>query len=132
MIRRPPRSTLFPYTTLFRSQARLSKALAFLDWLRPEGNPLLPPGMPTHLFRRRLSFIGGKAVLRAVPRPELDVVDPRSPEEIVEAEYAKDVWDLRRLPGVKVRPQQSIHTLNFSHMPEGLRGLAELYVRYRV
>src|SRR5437870_394718 len=29
-------------------QARLSKALAFLDWLRAEGNPLVPPGMPTH------------------------------------------------------------------------------------
>src|SRR2546422_716458 len=25
MIRRPPRSTLFPYTTLFRSQVRLSR-----------------------------------------------------------------------------------------------------------
>src|SRR2546430_13622086 len=27
MIRRPPRSTLFPYTTLFRSQQRLGRAL---------------------------------------------------------------------------------------------------------
>src|SRR5256885_4294379 len=28
MIRRPPRSTLFPYTTLFRSDLRILKALA--------------------------------------------------------------------------------------------------------
>src|SRR3712207_9423862 len=28
MIRRPPRSTLFPYTTLFRSQRRLGDTLA--------------------------------------------------------------------------------------------------------
>src|SRR2546426_7573110 len=28
MIRRPPRSTLFPYTTLFRSRAQLSRCLA--------------------------------------------------------------------------------------------------------
>src|SRR3712207_9422431 len=28
MIRRPPRSTLFPYTTLFRSVAELSRALS--------------------------------------------------------------------------------------------------------
>src|SRR3712207_8624482 len=28
MIRRPPRSTLFPYTTLFRSDAVLAKALS--------------------------------------------------------------------------------------------------------
>src|SRR2546422_10067044 len=31
MIRRPPRSTLFPYTTLFRSHARAARAA------RPEG-----------------------------------------------------------------------------------------------
>src|SRR5258708_4004517 len=34
MIRRPPRSTLFPYTTLFRSQA--------LDWLNAWGGQPLP------------------------------------------------------------------------------------------
>src|SRR2546427_9411034 len=28
MIRRPPRSTLFPYTTLFRSRARVVRAVA--------------------------------------------------------------------------------------------------------
>src|SRR2546422_1557464 len=35
MIRRPPRSTLFPYTTLFRSiadVARLARAEAAVDW----------------------------------------------------------------------------------------------------
>src|SRR3712207_7087147 len=36
MIRRPPRSTLFPYTTLFRSPAdarRLDVSPAWLDWV---------------------------------------------------------------------------------------------------
>ena len=33
MIRRPPRSTLFPYTTLFRSR-RVYICLPFFDWLR--------------------------------------------------------------------------------------------------
>src|SRR5690554_7784305 len=33
MIRRPPRSTLFPYTTLFRSQWP-----AVFDWLQDAGN----------------------------------------------------------------------------------------------
>src|SRR2546430_11368406 len=32
MIRRPPRSTLFPYTTLFRSQERASRRIP--PWLR--------------------------------------------------------------------------------------------------
>src|SRR3712207_7752755 len=35
MIRRPPRSTLFPYTTLFRSPA---------DWQRVRTSRTLPPG----------------------------------------------------------------------------------------
>src|SRR3712207_8317759 len=37
MIRRPPRSTLFPYTTLFRSEAdQLGTYLAVGDWKKPE------------------------------------------------------------------------------------------------
>src|SRR5215208_3526742 len=32
MIRRPPRSTLFPYTTLFRSAARVS-AIRYATWV---------------------------------------------------------------------------------------------------
>src|SRR5258707_2372553 len=49
MIRRPPRSTLFPYTTLFRSLADLVRngfvvlviwAVGLLVGFRPAGNPL--------------------------------------------------------------------------------------------
>src|SRR5690242_20924926 len=36
MIRRPPRSTLFPYTTLFRSLAYALDQLAGADPLRPD------------------------------------------------------------------------------------------------
>src|SRR3712207_7698694 len=39
MIRRPPRSTLFPYTTLFRSISRRRPA-----WTRTSGRPPTPPG----------------------------------------------------------------------------------------
>src|SRR3989442_7292334 len=39
MIRRPPRSTLFPYTTLFRSQYRLAPAA----FLHPRTSGRLPP-----------------------------------------------------------------------------------------
>src|SRR2546430_8773889 len=31
MIRRPPRSTLFPYTTLFRSPVLLTRSMAIID-----------------------------------------------------------------------------------------------------
>src|SRR2546427_7958500 len=37
MIRRPPRSTLFPYTTLFRSDQRLTFGLTFDPRLVPDG-----------------------------------------------------------------------------------------------
>src|SRR5258707_15518128 len=44
MIRRPPRSTLFPYTTLFRSRQRaLAAHLHSRDALVPAGNHLLAP-----------------------------------------------------------------------------------------
>src|SRR3712207_9006617 len=35
MIRRPPRSTLFPYTTLFRSRSRIAPAPPRAAWPRP-------------------------------------------------------------------------------------------------
>src|SRR3712207_7924599 len=41
MIRRPPRSTLFPYTTLFRSAARIEQARAGLRASEAERLPLL-------------------------------------------------------------------------------------------
>src|SRR5256885_14842266 len=54
MIRRPPRSTLFPYTTLFRSPGRRRRRRggAALDALRdaprptPERPPVARPGVP--------------------------------------------------------------------------------------
>src|SRR2546429_7180169 len=42
MIRRPPRSTLFPYTTLFRSpladaRGEIAYAASFIEWFAEEG-----------------------------------------------------------------------------------------------
>src|SRR5438067_5823060 len=55
MIRRPPRSTLFPYTTLFRSQVFLCK---YTDLMRPDpavGRPHLQGNAAfesfAHIFR---------------------------------------------------------------------------------
>src|SRR5438094_7544160 len=38
MLRRPPRSTLFPYTTLFRSQAHVSQIPGVLPLARHDGS----------------------------------------------------------------------------------------------
>src|SRR3712207_7266126 len=80
MIRRPPRSTLFPYTTLFRSErARLERA----------GDPLLRAhgrdgdARLAHLphRRRRLARIRG---VSAAPKPGAPRDDYRSEEHTSE------------------------------------------------
>src|SRR3712207_8536846 len=43
MIRRPPRSTLFPYTTLFRSQVAMASDLAPIAVVVGGGTPPSPP-----------------------------------------------------------------------------------------
>src|SRR3712207_8068961 len=60
MIRRPPRSTLFPYTTLFRSVERA-------DALRP----LVPPdmAMPEMALRFILSNPDVSTVIRGMRKP---------------------------------------------------------------
>src|SRR2546430_10363518 len=63
MIRRPPRSTLFPYTTLFRSVVAnaSSRARATL-----EGDPVPGPGVDREIHavpvRRRIAVIAGERV----------------------------------------------------------------------
>src|SRR2546426_7767345 len=52
MIRRPPRSTLFPYTTLFRSLARVTY------W----ADPNTPPDPSTPAYLRALDFYQAHAV----------------------------------------------------------------------
>src|SRR3989442_9761533 len=59
MIRRPPRSTLFPYTTLFRSQARLRVHDRSLGRRARELRGIVPG------LRDRLRLIQGLAALRS-------------------------------------------------------------------
>src|SRR3712207_7402608 len=51
MIRRPPRSTLFPYTTLFRSRERSSALRFSAEWMRS-----LRMGDPCRISRRSASL----------------------------------------------------------------------------
>src|SRR2546430_7192512 len=53
MIRRPPRSTLFPYTTLFRSPTRCVLPLSLRKLFMPGRNFLFVPG-PTNVPERIL------------------------------------------------------------------------------
>src|SRR2546422_4885291 len=59
MIRRPPRSTLFPYTTLFRSLAdgkELDSLLAFLNRLTRSAEPGV--GDPQGTVQPRIAYAG--------------------------------------------------------------------------
>src|SRR3712207_8333629 len=63
MIRRPPRSTLFPYTTLFRSSGR--PGAAWLDGRVLEAATPTPPDEDTVISFDRVSVIrGGNFLLR--------------------------------------------------------------------
>src|SRR2546430_4358206 len=69
MIRRPPRSTLFPYTTLFRSLERAPRRLRLLALSRRTD---LPGGQPSHEELRVLGMADRRPPARAprcrVPR----------------------------------------------------------------
>src|SRR5690242_21026592 len=51
MIRRPPRSTLFPYTTLFRSSAAKNSVFRAVQKLRQQLEPYAGPGSSTRTAR---------------------------------------------------------------------------------
>src|SRR3712207_7809043 len=100
MIRRPPRSTLFPYTTLFRSLARQARSLLGPGHGAAEEERL-------RALRRRMAY---KAIAFAhALRHRLRGTDPRSEEhtsELQSRQYLvcrlllekKKRWRHRRLP----------------------------------
>src|SRR3712207_8515012 len=51
MIRRPPRSTLFPYTTLFRSCPGIQQFAAFSPHVLSFDGPGFPPKAPLYHYR---------------------------------------------------------------------------------
>src|SRR3712207_4315226 len=93
MIRRPPRSTLFPYTTLFRSH--LGSCPAATEY--PNGLMLSfsrPPARKPVLFALWLTLAGGCGAAAQTP-PPLAAPDAKRIEETVER--AKELPNLRSL-----------------------------------
>src|SRR5258708_29417714 len=73
MIRRPPRSTLFPYTTLFRSRA--AHAHEFIA--------RLPNGYQTEIAQAGGSLSGGERQRLSVARSEEHTSELQSPDHLV-------------------------------------------------
>src|SRR2546430_13735302 len=77
MIRRPPRSTLFPYTTLFRSKSTLLKLIS--GALAPLSGRILLNGFVTHSLTPRT-----RAQRIAMVQQESTLLFPRSEEHTSE------------------------------------------------
>src|SRR2546422_2199342 len=66
MIRRPPRSTLFPYTTLFRSRLERRAGAPRVREARNARNP----GVAHAPLRRAGELVGGRGVLQGAERAD--------------------------------------------------------------
>src|SRR3989449_4983864 len=152
MIRRPPRSTLFPYTTLFRSRDRRRRPRVRvllgldrgerdhagkepLEERRPRGNERVRPGQsrpPRSPLQRRLAVgssarfrPGGRSGGRGRPRKLLREPTGESVARGIHpsSEFARDGNDAGR---VLVRPQRLILALCCFEISRGLTVAEEL------
>src|SRR3712207_1041524 len=98
MIRRPPRSTLFPYTTLFRSRhlaQRAEEVCSALD------------GTPTHRSIDRVAPLGRSGHRRLEPGPPLRSADPvHAPDRAVDEVDPPDPGGARSAEGDGALPGQ--------------------------
>src|SRR2546430_6168642 len=76
MIRRPPRSTLFPYTTLFRSR-ELESAFSYLEAHTEIRDVIMSGGDPLLLSDRRIDELCRR--LPAIPHLEIIRIGSRVP-----------------------------------------------------
>src|SRR5256885_11449310 len=113
MIRRPPRSTLFPYTTLFRSML-FCAALALIE----PGAEVLTPDPALPIYESVVRFAGGRVVY--YPLDET-------------GDFAPDVEAIAQ----RITPRTRVLILNLPHNPTGgvaaprdLEALAELAQRH--
>lgn len=65
--------------------------------------------------------------LTAFPLPGQEVHRDR-----VEEELAKDIWDVRFIPGARYMAHRSEYRLNFSGIPEPFRAIVKRYLRFLV
>src|SRR5690349_22112111 len=87
MIRRPPRSTLFPYTTLFRSSGHWSNhAYGLAIDLNPQENPYVGCGMTRN--KKALTYLDRSRQRPGMVTPEVDRKSTRLNSSHVEISYA--------------------------------------------
>jgi site-specific recombinase XerD len=59
---------------------------------------------------------------------------PRQPvnQDRVEEEFAKDIWDVRFIPGARYPAHRSEYRLNFTGIPDPFRALIKRYLRFLI
>jgi integrase len=60
----------------------------------------------------------------------LQVLPAAAHLDAFEEELAKDIWDVRHLPGVRYAAHKSSHLLNFTKIPEPFRPVTKRYVKF--
>jgi hypothetical protein len=50
----------------------------------------------------------------------------------VEEEFAKDIWDVRCIPGARYPAHMSQHLLNFTHIPAAFRPPTKRFIKFRL
>src|SRR2546422_4066814 len=81
MIRRPPRSTLFPYTTLFRSPDMLRPLAVARLLLGPDVNIQAPPNLSPRAYPRLLA--AGLNDWGGISPLTLDHINPEKPWPLI-------------------------------------------------
>src|SRR3712207_8461926 len=102
MIRRPPRSTLFPYTTLFRSLRRddVRQVWGRRDWIAPDGRGVLDEQPWTSDYTPRL--------VRKEPGLRLDRKSTRLKSSQANISYAVFCLKKKKTVGSYKLPQRRI------------------------
>src|SRR5437879_9383659 len=94
MIRRPPRSTLFPYTTLFRSAVRPAAGLADLGLAAVWGDPgHLPAGRRSEEHTSELQspmYLVCRLLLEKKKKKKIKIKRRREAGRVTTARYASE------------------------------------------
>src|SRR5438067_3505349 len=94
MIRRPPRSTLFPYTTLFRSRTRAESASAAVCRCMPGCRTSAAPGCSRHRSEEHTSELQSRfdLVCRLLLEKKKNNIDIASPAAYAMSLQLQQLW----------------------------------------
>src|SRR2546430_11650845 len=104
MIRRPPRSTLFPYTTLFRSLTQETRDVhhKFVDFLRAAAKQLAERELDQRKVEREFHQVRLESEAKGLSKPEQAALKAglKESEKFVEHDKPQEVLEAVGLPAL--------------------------------